>query len=156
MRVSSDFFVVGMTGLGTALFLTQLLIISRQIASANNHIQAELAAERAPVPVNWIDVIKRRPLIEPWFSPPPSPLHLRVDYPQLALERHVGGFVDFDLIINPDGSIASSKVAAEVPRGYGFAAAAAKGLSKWRFEPDRPPKSKPTVRRFRVNFKPDS
>jgi hypothetical protein len=65
MRASSDLFIVGMTGLGTALFLTQLLIVSQQIVAARNHVQAELDSEKVALPVAWIPrVIRPRMIAE--------------------------------------------------------------------------------------------
>ena len=161
MRASNDFFVVGIAGIGTALFLTQLLIVSQQIIAARNHVQEELDAEKSAVPVNWINTVRRPPppveYFHQEFNPPPSPPRMHLVYPQGAAAGHVGGFVDFDLTINRDGFVVSSKVVAEVPRGYGFAAAAAKALSNWRFNPVlNAHKSKPTITRFRVTFKPDN
>jgi len=157
-RAANDFLVVGMVGLGTALFLTQLLIVSQQIVTAHNRIQAELNAEKSAVPIDWIDAVRPPRLYEDlhWgIEPPPSTARMHVIYPPRARELHIGGYVEFDLMINPDGSIARSKVVAEFPRGYGFADAAVKALSNWRFAPPKPPKSKPTPSHFRMTFKPD-
>jgi protein TonB len=141
MRASSDFFVVGMTGLGTALFLTQLLIVSQQIVSAHNHVQAELAAEKSALPVTWVD--GPRPLIIdeggiPTWHPPPQPTQPPrrpgAVYPERALKDHIEGYVDFDLTVRPDGSVSNAKVVSEVPESYGFAAAAAKAILRWQFK----------------------
>jgi len=172
MRASNDFFVVGMAGIGTALFLTQLLIVGQQIAAANNHIQAELAAEKTAVPIKWVNSVRPPPPISehtftlPWEFPPEpgerwgiahSTRQFPPVYPPLALQRHIGGFVDFLVTIRPDGSVADSKIVSEAPEGYGFAAAAAEVLPKWRFEPGlTTSKSGLTTRLFRVTFKPDN
>lgn len=56
-------------------------------------------------------------------------------YPDRAVEAGANGYVDFSFIIEPDGSVGNPQVIAEVPDGYGFAAAAKKAFPKWRFEP---------------------
>ena len=56
-------------------------------------------------------------------------------YPERAADAGVPGYVDFNFIIEPDGSVGDPLVTAEVPDGYGFAAAAKKAFPKWRFEP---------------------
>ncbi|MDB5396607.1 MAG: tonB [Rhodospirillales bacterium] len=56
-------------------------------------------------------------------------------YPDKAADRGVPGYVDFSFIIEPDGSVGDPQVIAEVPDGYGFAAAARKAFPKWRFAP---------------------
>ncbi len=156
MRASNDFFVVGMAGIGTALFLTQLLIVSQQIVAARNRVQADLDAEKSAVPVDLINTIRRPPLIEHFHST--SLYSLSSGWRRCIHNRRgsiIGGFVDFDLAINPDGSVARWKVVDEFPQGYGFAAAAAKVMPKWRFQPTgNPSRSGTTVRRLRVTYKP--
>ena len=56
-------------------------------------------------------------------------------YPERAQDAGVPGYVDFNFIIEPDGSVGDPQVTSEVPDGYGFAAAAKKAFPKWRFEP---------------------
>jgi protein TonB len=56
-------------------------------------------------------------------------------YPDRAAEAGMSGYVDFSFIIEPDGSVGSPQVIAEVPDGYGFATAAKKAFPKWRFDP---------------------
>jgi TonB family protein len=173
VRASSDFFVVGMTGLGTALFLSQLLIVSRQIVSANNHVQAELAAEKMAVPISWMHPPLRPilheilwqgqccpPPMPPRFPPgsryvQPAPLPIahpmtsvRPKYPQRALEHNVDGYVEFVFMVAPNGSPLNPKVSAEVPQGWGFAEAATALFAKWKFQPEPPGR---TVR-YRMSF----
>jgi len=176
MRASNDFFVVGMAGIGTALFLTQLLIVSQQIVAANNHIQAELAAERDAVPVNWID-LPRRIVVEPWrccFPPPRPPRHheparhydiasARIAehpifkaapvYPDRAADRGISGFVDFIFTTSPDGSVVDPEIIAEVPEGYGFAAAATQAFRRWRFAPSPGTGGLGPTLRYRMSFR---
>ncbi len=75
-------------------------------------------------------------------------------YPERAWDAGVPGYVDFDFIIEPDGSVSDPQVTAEVPDGYGFAAAAKKAFPKWRFEP-RLVNGKPVAwpARIRITFK---
>jgi TonB family protein len=71
-------------------------------------------------------------------------------YPDIAADRNISGYVDFAFIIEPDGSVGDPQVIAEVPDGYGFAAAAKKAFPKWRFEPElvdgRPVAAPATIR----------
>jgi TonB family protein len=75
-------------------------------------------------------------------------------YPDRAVEMNRSGYVDFDFIIEPDGTVGNPVVVAEVPDGIGFAAAAKKAFPKWRFNPmmkDGHPVAAPA--RIRVSFK---
>ena len=56
-------------------------------------------------------------------------------YPDRAAEMGRQGYVDFDFIIEPDGTVGNPVVVAEVPDGIGFAAAAKKAFPNWRFKP---------------------
>lgn len=178
MRASNDFFVVGMAGIGTALFLTQLLIVSAQISAANKHVELELAAERAALPFTWIDASRNIPKPVLWtnpgccppfhdFSDPPHAGHYDISsarvagppiakvsplYPEIAADRGISGFVDFVFTTSPDGSVVDPEVVAEVPEGYGFAAAAAKAFRRWRFEPSTTGTLGPTLR-YRFHFR---
>ena len=85
----------------------------------------------------------------------PQPLYRGgLVYPERAADAGVGGYVEFAFIIEPDGSVGDPQVIAEVPDGYGFAAAAKKAFPKWRFEPklvDGKPVAAPAT--IRVTFK---
>lgn len=75
-------------------------------------------------------------------------------YPDRAADLGREGYVDFDFIIEPDGTVGNPVVIAEVPDGIGFAAAAKKAFPKWRFNPmmkDGVPVATPA--RIRVSFK---
>jgi TonB family protein len=75
-------------------------------------------------------------------------------YPDRAAEMGKEGYVDFDFIIEPDGTVGDPHVVAEVPDGIGFAVAAKKAFPKWRFNPmmkDGHPVAAPA--RIRVSFK---
>jgi len=75
-------------------------------------------------------------------------------YPDRAAETNREGYVDFDFIIEPDGTVGNPVVVAEVPDGIGFATAAKKAFPKWRFKPmlkDGVPVAAPA--RIRVSFK---
>jgi len=174
MRVSNDFFVVGVAGVGTALFLVQLLIVSQQIVSSNRHIQSELAAEKNALPVNWMDAPRRpnppplgglRPISREIIMPPsfePERRYLRPvlpplahpvtrvppNYPQRALDHNVDGYVEFVFTVAANGSPVNPEVSEEVPQGWGFAEAATALFAKWKFEPEPPDR---TVR-YRMSF----
>ncbi|HEX4504347.1 MAG TPA: energy transducer TonB [Alphaproteobacteria bacterium] len=164
-RASNDFLVVGVVGLVTALFLTQLLIVSQQIVAANNHVRAELDAERTAVPVMpWLTAPRRLQLKETWppsvgccYSLRPSKGNptaiVRPEYPPRALTERTSGYVDFRFLLMPDGSIASPKVTYERPVGYGFAAAAMKVFPRWKFaaDPNRPKAGESSF--YRVTFR---
>ena len=75
-------------------------------------------------------------------------------YPERAADQGREGYVDFDFIIEPDGTVGNPVVVAEVPDGIGFAAAAKKAFPKWRFAPmtkDGHPIAAPA--HIRVTFK---
>jgi len=75
-------------------------------------------------------------------------------YPERAANLEREGYVDFDFIIEPDGTVGDPVVVEEVPDGMGFAAAAKKAFPKWRFNPmtkDGVPVAAPA--RIRVSFK---
>jgi len=75
-------------------------------------------------------------------------------YPPRAADMNREGYVDFDFVIEPDGTVGNPVVVAEVPDGIGFAAAAKKAFPKWRFTPmmkDGHPVAAPA--RIRVSFK---
>jgi protein TonB len=66
----------------------------------------------------------------------PQPLYRGgLVYPERAAGLEREGYVDFDFIIEPDGTVGDPVVVAEVPDGMGFAAAAKKAFPKWRFKP---------------------
>ena len=176
MRASSDFFVVGVTGIGTALFLMQLLIAGARITAANNHAKAELAAEQKAVPFRWMDTSRRisKPILTwinpgccfPIHRPYPRPddlsnvpeghpiLAVQPEYPQRALDRGISGYVDLIFTMEPDGAVASPRVVAEVPEGYGFANAAITVFSKWRFQPgSNPSRAASSAMRYRMSFR---
>jgi TonB family protein len=113
-----------------------------------------------PIPASQ-DFHRRAPEVQAALTPqPPVIIDPRpisrggLVYPDRAAEVGKEGYVDFDFIIEPDGSVGSPRVVAEVPDGYGFAAAAKKAFSKWRFEPmtkDGHPVAAPA--HIRVTFK---
>jgi periplasmic protein TonB len=75
-------------------------------------------------------------------------------YPDRAADLGREGYVDFEFIIEPDGTVGDPRVVAEVPDGIGFATAAKKAFPKWRFSPmmkDGHPVAAPA--RIRVSFK---
>jgi periplasmic protein TonB len=60
----------------------------------------------------------------------------RPEYPEGAIKRKIEGYVDINFTIKPDGSVGEPKVVYEVPRDYGFAAAAMRAFVQWKFQPN--------------------
>jgi protein TonB len=93
--------------------------------------------------------------IAPTIIVNPNPIYRGgLIYPDRAAEMGREGYVDFDFVIEPDGTVGDPRVVAEVPDGIGFAAAAKKAFPKWRFSPmmkDGHPVAAPA--RIRVSFK---
>ena len=85
----------------------------------------------------------------------PQPIYRGgLDYPERAAEAGREGYVDFNFIIEPDGSVGDPVVVAEVPDHLGFAAAARKAFPHWKFKPmmkDGRPVAAPA--RYRITFK---
>ena len=85
----------------------------------------------------------------------PTPIYRgALTYPDRAADAGQQGYVDFDFIIEPDGTVGDPHVISELPPGYDFAAAAVKAFPKWRFKPmlkDGVPIAAPA--RIRVSFK---
>jgi len=164
MRASSDFFVVGMTGIGTALFLTQLLIVSQQIASADFRLKAAVRAEEIYLPVaRWPNAVAPRDIRQLWwkthccYSLAPSNILATVmiqpDYPTKALLRKLSGYVDIRFTLMPDGSVASPAVIGEQPAGYGLAASVMKVFPDWKFATD--PGQAAVDIAYRIRFTPE-
>ena len=82
---------------------------------------------------------------EPIFNPKP-------EYPRVALEARITGYVDVDLSINDNGRIQSYSIV--TIKGHpSFGDALAKVLPRWRFPPPRIGGSKTSVRYiYRINF----
>jgi protein TonB len=94
----------------------------------------------APKP---IEKVSRRPI----SIVPPA-------YPDRAEDRQIEGYVDFEFTVEPDGSVGNPKITAEVPEGYGFAAAAQRVFPKWKFKPEVVDgKPVPTQAYYRFSFK---
>ncbi len=104
------------------------------------------------------DAAKGPPVLVP-AAPPridnPVPIYRgALVYPDRAADAGQQGYVDFDFIIEPDGTVGDPHVISELPPGYGFAASAIKAFPKWRFKPmlkDGVPIAAPA--RIRVSFK---
>jgi len=56
-------------------------------------------------------------------------------FPTAAEDDQVSGYVDFEFVIEPDGSVGEPRVTTEMPEAYGFADAAVKVFPKWKFTP---------------------
>ncbi|MBI2383616.1 MAG: energy transducer TonB [Gammaproteobacteria bacterium] len=61
-------------------------------------------------------------------------VRIQPQYPRNALRDNIQGWVDMELIVNPDGSVKSARPVAAQPRGV-FEAAAVQAIMKWRFKP---------------------
>jgi protein TonB len=55
-------------------------------------------------------------------------------YPRNAARDRIEGFVEFELTINPDGTVRSARPLKSQPRGV-FEAAAMNSIMKWKFKP---------------------
>jgi protein TonB len=61
-------------------------------------------------------------------------VRIQPQYPRQALRDGISGFVVFDIVINPDGTVKSAKPIKSQPRGM-FEAAAMQSIMKWKFRP---------------------
>jgi protein TonB len=79
---------------------------------------------------------------------------LRVEpiYPTIAMMRKIGGWVDVEYIVMPDGSVAQARVVASQPKGM-FEKSALRAINKWKFKP-RVVNGQPVPREVtqRINF----
>ncbi len=79
---------------------------------------------------------------------------LRVEpiYPTVAMMRKIGGWVDVEYIVMPDGSVAQARVVASQPKGM-FEKSALPAITKWKFKP-RVVNGQPVPREVtqRINF----
>lgn len=82
-------------------------------------------------------------------------VRINPQYPRNALRDGTEGWVEFDLVINPDGTVRTAKPIKSQPRGV-FEAAASAAIFKWKFKPKiddgKPVESRGTQR---VEFKMD-
>jgi protein TonB len=79
---------------------------------------------------------------------------LRVEpiYPTIAMMRKIGGWVDVEYIVMPDGTVAQARVVASQPKGM-FEKSALRAINKWKFKP-RVVNGQPVPREVtqRINF----
>lgn len=61
-------------------------------------------------------------------------VRIQPQYPRQALRDGIAGFVVFDLVINPDGTVKTARPIKSQPRGM-FEAAAMQAIMKWKFRP---------------------
>ena len=61
-------------------------------------------------------------------------VRIQPQYPRQALRDGIAGFVVFDLVINPDGTVKTARPIKSQPRGV-FEAAAMQAIMKWKFRP---------------------
>jgi protein TonB len=82
---------------------------------------------------------------DPIYNPKP-------DYPAVALNAHISGFVDVNLIINEQGKVESFSIV-ETKGHPSFAVETARVLPRWKFPPPRIGGKRVRVQyRYRVNF----
>ena len=73
--------------------------------------------------------------------PPDSEYNLKLlqtvmpHYPACASLRRVGGVVDVEYTVRPDGSVKEARILQEVPAGFGFSEAFLTAFFRWRFQP---------------------
>lgn len=56
-------------------------------------------------------------------------------YPTAAEDNQIEGYVDFEFVVESDGTVGDPKVVAEMPEAYGLADAAVKVFPLWKFTP---------------------
>ncbi|MGH8443001.1 MAG: energy transducer TonB [Nevskiaceae bacterium] len=61
-------------------------------------------------------------------------VRIQPQYPRQALRDGIAGFVVFDVVVNPDGTVKSARPIQAQPRGI-FEAAAMQAIMKWKFRP---------------------
>jgi periplasmic protein TonB len=61
-------------------------------------------------------------------------VRIQPQYPRNAARDRIEGFVEFELIINPDGTVRSARPIKAQPRGV-FEAAGMQSIMKWKFKP---------------------
>jgi periplasmic protein TonB len=61
-------------------------------------------------------------------------VRIQPQYPRQALRDGISGYVRFELVINPDGTVKSARPIASQPRGV-FESAAMQAILKWKFKP---------------------
>jgi|SRR5690349_13112816 len=61
-------------------------------------------------------------------------MRIAPQYPRTAARDGISGYVVFELVINPDGTVRSAKSIKSQPRGV-FEAAATQAIMKWKFRP---------------------
>ena len=61
-------------------------------------------------------------------------IRLTPQYPRDALRDGISGWVEFEIVVNPDGTVKSARPIRSQPRGV-FEAAAMQSILKWKFRP---------------------
>jgi TonB family protein len=92
-----------------------------------------------------------RPPSRPPLLQPKSKLEVIPTYPQKAIEKRIGGYVEIRFEIESDGSVNSYRIIKEFPEGYGFGDAALAVFPKWKFETSQI-KSFPSLAVYRITF----
>lgn len=92
-----------------------------ELGGLSSEITALRERQRAETAFVGISTLKRTRFVEP-------------DYPRIARDAGIEGWVDLEFVVRADGSVGDVRVLTAQPAGT-FDAAAIAALSRWRFEP---------------------
>ena len=84
-------------------------------------------------------------------------VRIQPQYPRSALRDGIEGWVEFEITINPDGTVREARVLKAQPRGA-FEAAASQAIYKWKFKPkieDGKPVASKGTQRVTFNIEKD-
>lgn len=84
-------------------------------------------------------------------------VRIQPQYPRSALRDGIEGWVEFEITINPDGTVRDARVLKAQPRGA-FEAAASQAIYKWKFKPkveDGKPVTSKGTQRVTFNMEKD-
>jgi TonB family protein len=92
-----------------------------ELGGLSSELTALRERQRAENSVVGVSALKRTRFVEP-------------DYPRIAREAGIEGWVDLEFVVRADGTVADPRVLNAQPTGT-FDAAAVAAVSRWRFEP---------------------
>jgi len=92
-----------------------------ELGGLSSELTALRERQRAENSVVGVSALKRTRFVEP-------------DYPRIAREAGIEGWVDLEFVVRSDGTVASARVLGAEPAGT-FDDAAVAAVSRWRFEP---------------------
>jgi protein TonB len=74
-------------------------------------------------------------------------------YPEAARQRRIQGWVEIEIDVGADGSVAAARIVDASPSAI-FNAAALRAVSRWRFDPAQAGgEAQPVTTRTRINFR---